>query len=89
LTRLAEVSVEVVLLAVRTDNIKTTKEKSKTMMNLTKEEIVAIADRLDEIVGTHSHAAAVVTIFERKGHEELEVTDEDILAIKEQLKRIL
>jgi hypothetical protein len=48
LTRLAEVSAEVVLLVARTDNIKTTKEKSKTMMNLTKEEIVALADRLDD-----------------------------------------
>ena len=58
-------------------------------MSLTKEEIKSIANRLDEIVGTHSYAATVVTIFEREGYKELEVTDEDILAIKEQLKRIL
>ena len=58
-------------------------------MKLTWEEIKEIANRLDEIVGNHFYEAMYDTIFEREGDEELEVTDEDILAIKEQLKRIL
>ncbi len=58
-------------------------------MKLTWEEIKEIANRLDEIVGNHFYDAMYDTIFEREGDEELEVTDEDILAIKEQLKRIL
>ena len=58
-------------------------------MKLTWEEIKEIANRLDEIVGNHFHEAMYDTIFEREDDEELEVTDEDILAIKEQLKRIL
>ena len=58
-------------------------------MKLTWEEIKGIANRLDEIVGNHFYDAMYDTIFEREGDEELEVTDEDILAIKEQLKRIL
>jgi len=58
-------------------------------MKLTWEEIKNIANRLDEIIGDNFHDAMYDTIFERKGDEELEVTDEDILAIKEQLKRIL
>ena len=62
-------------------NINTTK--------LTWEEIKEIANRLDEIVGNHFHEAMYDTIFEREGDEELEVTDDDIIAIKEQLKRIL
>ena len=63
-------------------------------MNLTWEEIKDIANRLDEIVGNHFHDAMYDTIFEREEDETIEidgveVTDEDILAIKEQLKRIL
>lgn len=56
---------------------------------LTWEEIKEIANRLDEIVGNHFHEAMYDTIFEREGDEELVVTDGDIEAIKEQLKRIL
>lgn len=58
-------------------------------MKLTWGEIKNVANRLDEIIGDNFHDAMYDTIFERKGDEELEVTDEDILAIKEQLKRIL
>ena len=58
-------------------------------MKLTWGEIKNIANRLDEIIGDNFHDAMYDTIFERKGDEESEVTDEDILAIKEQLKRIL
>ena len=58
-------------------------------MKLTWEEIKAIANRLDEIIGDNFHEAIYDTILEREGSEELEVSDEDILQIKEQLKRIL
>ena len=58
-------------------------------MKLTWEEIKDIANRLDEIVGNNFHEAMYNTIFERESDEEVEVTDEDILQIKEQLKRIL
>ena len=62
-------------------------------MNLTKEEITAIADRLDNIIGDHFRDAIYDTIFELttydKSYDELEITDEDILAIKEELKRTL
>jgi hypothetical protein len=58
-------------------------------MNLTWEEIKDIANLLDEIVGNHFHDAMYDIIFDRESDEEVEVTDEDVLAIKEQLKRIL
>lgn len=61
-------------------------------MNLTKEEIEAIADRLDEIIGDHFHDAIYSTLHALRSYEELmkgEVSDEDIQQIKEQLKRIL
>tara|TARA_R110002153_G_scaffold18092_3_gene63480 strand:+ start:561 stop:863 length:303 start_codon:yes stop_codon:yes gene_type:complete len=53
LTRLAEVSVEVVLLVARTDNIKTTKEKSKTMMSslYKKQEDIATSVEIRHISG--------------------------------------
>ena len=57
-------------------------------MNLTKEEISAIADRLDEVIGIYFNDAMYNVIREREDAE-WEVSDEDILAIKEQLKRIL
>ena len=58
-------------------------------MKLTWEEIKDIANRLDEIVGNNFHEAMYDTIFERESDEEVEVSNEDILQIKEQLKRIL
>ena len=58
-------------------------------MKLTWEEIKDIANLLDEIVGNHFHDAMYDIIFDRESDEEVEVSDEDILAIKEQLKRIL
>jgi len=58
-------------------------------MKLTWEEIKDIANRLDEIIGDNFHEAIYDTILEREGNEELEVSDEDILQIKEQLRRIL
>ena len=67
-------------------------------MKLTWEETKEIANRLDEIIGNNFHDAMYNVIWEREGNEEEskltlmpeeEVSDEDILAIKEQLKRIL
>ena len=58
-------------------------------MVLTNEEINEIAYRLDEIVGNNFHDAMYNIILQRESNEEVEVSDEDILKIKEQLKRIL
>ena len=60
-------------------------------MKLTWEEIKDIANLLDEIVGDNFHDAMYNVIWERESYvdEEVEVADEDIIAIKEQLKRIL
>ncbi len=58
-------------------------------MKLTWEEIKEIANNLDEIVGNEFHDAMYNIILQRESNEEVEVSDEDILAIKEQLKRIL
>ena len=59
-------------------------------MKITWEEIKDIANRLDEIIGNNFHDAIWVTLSERKyiDHDD-EVSDEDIIAVKEQLKRIL
>ena len=59
-------------------------------MKLNWEEIKDIANRLDEIIGDNFHDAMWNTLNERKYIDHAsEVSDEDILAIKEQLKRIL
>lgn len=58
-------------------------------MKLTTEEIKCIALRLDEIIGDNFHDAIWNTISERDVDYNFEVSDEDILKIKEQLKRIL
>jgi len=58
-------------------------------MKLTWEEIKEIANHLDEIVGNNFHDAMYNIILQRESYEEVEVSDEDILEIKEQLKRIL
>jgi uncharacterized protein (DUF2267 family) len=58
-------------------------------MKLTREETKDIANRLDRIIGQNFHNAMYDIIWEREGDKEGEVSDEDILAIKEQLKRIL
>ncbi len=58
-------------------------------MKLTWEEIKEIAYRLDEIVGNNFHDAMYNVIWQRDSDKEVEVSDEDILEIKEQLKRIL
>lgn len=58
-------------------------------MELTWEEIKDVANRLDEIIGDNFTDAMYNVIWRRESDDEVEVTDEDILAIKEQLKRIL
>ena len=60
-------------------------------MNLTKEEIEAIADRLDEIIGDHFHDAIYTTLHGWRSDEDMEgeVSDEDIRKIKNELKRTL
>ena len=60
-------------------------------MNLTKEEIVAIADRLDEVIGNHFHDAICSIIGEREyiDLDDTEVSDEDVRKIKDELKRTL
>ena len=58
-------------------------------MELTWEEIKSIANRLDEIIGDNFHDAMFNTLSERDVDYNFEVSDEDILKIKEQLIRIL
>ena len=60
-------------------------------MNLTKEEIEAIADRLEEIIGDHFHDAIYSTLHGFRSDEDMEgeVSDEDIKKIKNELKRTL
>ena len=60
-------------------------------MKLTKEEIIAIADRLDDIIGAHFHDAILSVLFEREDNfsSDDEVSDEDIQRIKDELKRTL
>ena len=53
------------------------------------DEIKDIANRLDEIVGNNFYDAMYDTIHDRPSDEEVLVSDEDIMLIKEQLKRIL
>ena len=57
-------------------------------MNLTKEEIEAIADRLDEIIGDHFHNAIFSTLHGFRADEDMEgeVSDEDVRRIKDELK---
>ncbi len=60
-------------------------------MKLTKSEISAIADQLDEAISSRFNDAIYNVVWEREMHadEDIEVSDEDILAIKKELKRIL
>jgi len=57
-------------------------------MKLTWEEIKDIANYLDNKVSDHFHDALFHCLSDKHGSE-FEVNDEDILEIKEQLKRIL
>ncbi len=57
-------------------------------MKLTCEEIKSIANRLDDIISDNFHDAMWSTI-NAISERDFEVSDEDIIQIKEQLKRIL
>lgn len=60
-------------------------------MILTNEEIEAIADCLDEILSDNFHDAICNVVGNREyiDLDDAEASDEDILKIKQQLKRIL
>jgi len=60
-------------------------------MQLTKIEIEAIADRLDEVIGDHFHDAICSVLSEREylDLDDTEVSDEDVKKIKNELKRTL
>jgi len=59
-------------------------------MNLTKEEITAIADRLDEVIGNHFHDAIYDVYLQRENsYVDEDYSDEDVKKIKEELKRTL
>ena len=59
-------------------------------MNLTKEEITAIADRLDSIIGVHFHDAIYNVYYLREdAYTDEDYSDEDIRKIKNELKRTL
>jgi len=58
-------------------------------MELTKEEVVSIANRLDDIIGDHFHDAIYSILLEREEDVMEEVSDEDVQRIKNELKRYL
>ena len=60
-------------------------------MKLTNEEISAIADRLDNIIGDRFHDAICNVVSEREyiDIDDTEVSDEDVRKIKDELKRTL
>ena len=56
-------------------------------MNLTWEEIKEIANHLDEVIGNHFHDAIHnVCVNRLRENNDYEISDEDILLIKEELK---
>jgi len=59
-------------------------------MELTVEEIVSIANRLDEVIGNAFHDAINSTLLEREEGDTIEeVSDEAIQKIKDELKKYL
>jgi len=59
-------------------------------MNLTKEEISAIADRLDEILANHfADAIFGICVPLLRENNDYEISDEDVKKIRNELKRIL
>jgi len=59
-------------------------------MKLTWEETKEIANRLDKVIGNYFHDAIYDTCVHRlREDNDYEISDEDIMLIKEQLKRIL
>lgn len=65
-------------------------ENKEIQMKLTWEETKEIANRLDEIIGDNFHDAMWNTLSERKYIDhDFEVSDEDVLKIKTELKLYL
>jgi hypothetical protein len=59
-------------------------------MKLTNEEISAVADRLDEVIGNHFHDAIWdICVHRMREDSDEEISDEDIQRIKDELKRYL
>ena len=59
-------------------------------MNLTKEEISAIADRMDDLMWQGFHDIVYDVYLEREDSVlDLEISDEDVAKIKTELKRTL
>jgi len=58
-------------------------------MKLTSIEVKNIANRLHDVVAAYFYDAVQNAILDREGSAEVEITDEDVLMIKKQLKRIL
>ncbi len=59
-------------------------------MKLTWDEIKEIANRLDEVVANNFHSVIMDVMVERMTNEnDGDIEDEDIIQIKEQLRRIL
>lgn len=59
-------------------------------MNLTREEIIEIADRLDEVIGNHFHDAIYNVYLQRaNSYVDEDYSDEDVKKIKEELKLYL
>ena len=60
-------------------------------MKLTKNELKVIAYQLDEVISKNFHDTIYNVVWEREMHadEDVEIDDEDITAIKQQLKKIL
>jgi hypothetical protein len=59
-------------------------------MKLTWNEIKEIANRLDEVVANNFHSVIMDVMVERMANEnDGDIEDEDIIQIKEQLRRIL
>ena len=59
-------------------------------MNLTKEEISAIAGRLDEILANHfADAIFDVCAHLLRENNDYEISDEDVKKVRNELKRIL
>ena len=59
-------------------------------MKLTWDEIKEITNRLDEVVANNFHSVIMDVMVERMANEnDGDIEDEDILQIKEQLRRIL
>ena len=59
-------------------------------MKLTNEEILSVADRLDEVIGNNFHDAIYdICVHRLREDNDYEISDEDVRKIKAELKRTL